>query len=171
IVASDTSWRRMSADGRVVAEGQPPDDTDAIQGIAGDPASGTVYLVLPSEVVAVSAQDGAVRWREPVEGSGNPALGSGLIVVPGGEGDVRGGDGLKGPASWPALSDPSRPRYPWPMSVAEGVLSPPDRRALTATERNWLFGLAIAVGLAGLCWVVRSMEAGAAKEARLVWNA
>ena len=74
-----------------MAEGQPPDDTDAIRGIAGDPASGTVYLVLPSEVVAVSAQDGVVRWREPVEGSGNPALGSGLIVVPGGEGDMRGG--------------------------------------------------------------------------------
>ena len=56
------------------------------------------------------------------------------------------------------------------MSVAEGVLSPPVGRPLSATERNWLLGLAIAVGLACLCWVVGSMES-VERKAKLVWNA
>lgn len=90
LAASATGWRRLSPDGRVVSDGTSPDES-RIDGIAGDPASGTIYLTTPAEVVAIAVADGSILWREPVEGSGNVVLAPGLVVVPAGAGDLRGG--------------------------------------------------------------------------------
>ena len=56
------------------------------------------------------------------------------------------------------------------MSAHEAVLPAAARRPLTATEKNWLLGLAIAAGLVLLFTGVGALEGGDRKE-RLVWNA
>ena len=59
------------------------------------------------------------------------------------------------------------------MSTVEGVLPRPYGRPLSATERNWLWGLAIAAGLVALFTLVGWLEGQEQgdRKARLVWNA
>jgi hypothetical protein len=56
------------------------------------------------------------------------------------------------------------------MSVQEAVLPITGRRPWTATEKNWLWGLAIVVALVALFTAVGAMESAGRRE-KLVWNA
>ena len=91
LVAQGDRWRRFGPDGKVRGEGRTPDG-GAIMGLAGDPASSTVYLCLMDALVAVDADTGTVRWVEHVGGSGTPRLGAGIVAVSAGTGIGEHGD-------------------------------------------------------------------------------
>jgi hypothetical protein len=94
LLALGSAWGVVDR-GALELRGEAPDDGEIV-GLAGDAEAGVVYLTLVSETVAVRAKDGRVLWRRGVEGSANPVLGEGLLVVPAGSGDERfGGNGRK----------------------------------------------------------------------------
>ncbi len=91
LVGQGDRWRRFGPDGALRGEGQTPDG-GAIMGLAGDPASKTVYLCLMDALVAVDAERGTIRWVEHVGGSGPPRVGAGMVAVSAGTGVGEHGD-------------------------------------------------------------------------------
>lgn len=59
------------------------------------------------------------------------------------------------------------------MSTLEGVLPRPYGKSLSNTERNWLLGLAVAIGLVAVFTLIGWLESRGQddRRARLVWNA
>jgi|GEM_PF-2513903 len=91
LVAQGDAWRRFGPDGALRGQGRTPDG-GTIMGLAGDPATSTVYLCLMDALVAVDASSGTVGWVEHVGGSGTPRLGAGLVAVSAGTGVGEHGD-------------------------------------------------------------------------------
>ncbi|HVG92875.1 MAG TPA: hypothetical protein VND21_00385 [Planctomycetota bacterium] len=91
VVAHDATWDLLSETGERTGGGRLAEGT-RITGVAGDAATGTVYVATAESLTALAAKDGAVRWVESIEGSANPVLGRGLVAVSAGLGTAEGGD-------------------------------------------------------------------------------
>jgi hypothetical protein len=87
LVARGKEWEVRGQGGAVRTL---PATSDAIVGIAGDRAAGIAYLAFADAVAAFDVASGALLWSEPVEASGSPVLGGGLLVVPAGRGRADG---------------------------------------------------------------------------------